>query len=130
VQQLHKVRMHRLHPTLLLLWQPSVGISQTRNRNAVPRRFNVKKPRFVIQSEITTPGSRGLLELTLHIALTNKKKVVEEAFRYGGPKDTRVNRHTPPLLKAALSCQEQSHLHTVMVCFSVNTGNEICKDVG
>lgn len=86
--------------------------------------------RFVIQSEITTFGSRGLLELTVHIALTNKKKVVEVAFRYGGPKDRRVNLHTPPLLKAALSCQEQSHLHTVMVCFSVNTGNEICEDVG
>lgn len=48
----------------------------------------------------------------------------------GGPKYRRANLHTPPLLKAALSCQEKSHLHTVMVCFSVNSGNGICADVG
>ncbi len=103
--------------------------SPTRNRNAVPDRFNVKKPFcYSVWDHHLWVKSSSAVDSTYSV---NKQTgAAEVTFCYGGPEDMRVNLHTPPLLKAALSCQEQSHLHTVMVCFSVNSGNGICGDVG
>lgn len=103
--------------------------SPTRNRNAVPDGFNVKRPFcYSVWDHHLWVKSSSAVDSTY--SANKQTRAAEVTFCYGGPEDRRVNLHTPPLLKAALSCQEQSHLHTVMVCFSVNSGNGICRDVG
>lgn len=95
----------------------------------MPHRFNVKKPFcYSVRDHHLWVKRASAVDSTY--SANKQTGAVEVTFCYGGPKDRRVNLHTPPLLKAALSCQEQSNLHTVMVCFSVNSGNGICGDVG